>query len=114
MDVKDHIRYGMCVVGISLGYIRKGDWSGLEQRIKNKISRKFEINVSENDIERILKGAADKLAKSEILIPRRDLAAEIYKKFDDKERADEIRKDKEEYLRIISKQSVAGSSYGDF
>ena len=97
--VKNQLEYGMNVVGKSLKYIERGDFEGLVEKIKNKITKRW-VRM-EYDPEVILKHTADILAESYFFVKRREFAARIYDYLGDREHASNIRQKAEEYSHSL-------------
>lgn len=85
------IKYGMNIVGKSLGYIRRGDFEGLKKKIYEKVLTKFNMDVSRDDyiLEKILENSAESLRESFIFWCRKQDAVAIFRYLGLEEKAKE-------------------------
>lgn len=77
------IKYGMNIVGRSLGHIRRGDFEGLKNKITDKIKSKFNVNLEgKKSLVEILEKAGDSLSESWFLSYRLKDAEKIFNYLD--------------------------------
>jgi hypothetical protein len=106
-DVNQVIKWGMHYIGKSLGYIIRGDFEGLREKVQKKLAAHFNLSLDDTLWNSILVGAAEELNDS-IRVWRKEYAAAIFRYEGRNDLAEKTEEELRLYKSEISRTFITG------